>query len=121
MKQKTILIFDDDPHVLEIFTIVLEDMGYLIRQSSTSHDVLEKVEFCQPDLVLMDNWIPEIGGIAATKLLKGHSDYQHIPVVLVSANSEIEALAETASADAFLSKPFDLEKLEQLVAEFLNQ
>lgn len=120
MTQKKILIFDDDPYVLEIYSIVLEDLGYTINQSSTSHDVLEKVATYQPDLILMDNWIPEIGGIAATQLLKTHPKFSNIPVVLVSANSEIETLAKRALADAFLPKPFDLDKLEQLIADLLK-
>lgn len=121
MNNKKILIFDDDPHVLEIFSIVLEDMGYTINRSTTSHDVLEKVSRYQPDLILMDNWIPEIGGVAATQLLKGHSDFRSIPVILVSANSEVEVLANNALADGFLSKPFDLDRLEKLVEEFLHE
>lgn len=117
MENKRILIFDDDRHVLEIFTIVLEDMGHIVEQCQTSHDVLEKVERFQPDLILMDNWIPDIGGVAATQILKSHPQYRDIPVILVSANSDIEDLAATAKADGFLSKPFDLDSLEGIVNE----
>lgn len=121
MKNKTILIFDDDPHVMEIISIVLEDLGYTINRSTTSHDVLEKVGRYQPDLILMDNWIPEIGGVAATQLLKGHAGFRSIPVILVSANSEVEELAKKASADGYLSKPFDLDRLEELVNDIFRQ
>ncbi len=121
MNNKTILIFDDDQNVQEIFSIVLEDMGYTIKCSTTSHDVLEKASRYKPDLILMDNWIPEIGGVAATKLLKGHSEFRSIPVILVSANSEVEELAKNALADGFLGKPFDLDRLEKLVEEFLQE
>lgn len=117
MENKRILIFDDDRHVLEIFTIVLEDMGHIVEQCQTSHDVLEKVESFQPDLILMDNWIPDIGGVAATQILKSNPQYRDIPVILVSANSDIEDLAATAKADGFLSKPFDLDSLEGIVNE----
>lgn len=117
MENKRILIFDDDRHVLEIFTIVLEDMGHIVEQCQTSHDVLEKVERFQPDLILMDNWIPDIGGVAATQILKSNPQYRDIPVILVSANSDIEDLAATAKADGFLSKPFDLDSLEGIVNE----
>lgn len=117
MENKRILIFDDDRHVLEIFTIVLEDMGHIVEQCQTSHDVLEKVERFQPDLILMDNWIPDIGGVTATQILKSNPQYRDIPVILVSANSDIEDLAATAKADGFLSKPFDLDSLEGIVNE----
>jgi len=120
MNKKTILIFDDDPNVLEVFKIVLEDLGYQVRQSATSHDVLEKVGQFEPDLILMDNWIPEIGGILATQMLKAHHEYSKIPVILVSANSDIAKLAKQAGANSYLPKPFDLDKLEECVSKFLQ-
>ncbi|WP_312697944.1 MULTISPECIES: response regulator [Sphingobacterium] len=120
MVNKKILIFDDDQHVLEIFTIVLEDMGYIVEQSRTSHDVLDKVTSFQPDLIFMDNWIPDIGGVAATQILKSNPLYRDIPVILVSANSDIEFLASQAKANSFLSKPFDLDSLEGIVKNVLS-
>ncbi len=68
----------------------------------------------------MDNWIPNIGGIEATKLLKSQNEFKHIPVIYVTANNDIEALAESAQADDFVAKPFNLEDLEQKVAKYLN-
>ncbi|WP_313189774.1 response regulator [Sphingobacterium sp.] len=120
MENKKILIFDDDRHVLEIFTIVLEDMGHIVYQSRTSHDVLEKVSSFKPDLIFMDNWIPDIGGVAATQMLKSSPLYRDIPVILVSANSDIEFLAGQAKANCFLSKPFDLVSFEAIVNRILQ-
>lgn len=121
MENKRILIFDDDPHVLEIFTIVLEEMGHVVQHSQTSHDVLNRVSNFKPDLILMDNWIPDIGGVAATQILKSNDIFRDIPVILVSANSEIEDLACRAKANGFLSKPFDLESLENIVTKILQE
>lgn len=120
MKQKkTILIFDDDLNVLELCSIILENAGYHTETSSTSHDVLEKVTRYKPDLVLMDNWIPNIGGIIATQLLKNSELYKHIPVVYFSANNDVHLLAKQAGADTYLSKPFDLIDLENIIAQTL--
>lgn len=118
--RKKILIFEDDISILEIVTIILEDAGYSVSISQTSHDIIEKVAELRPDLILMDNWIPDIGGRAATQLLKNHPYFQHIPVIYVTANSDIAALAALAGADDFLAKPFDLEDLEMIVAKYLN-
>lgn len=109
---KKILIFDDDKTILNVFTIVLEASGYQVEISETSHDIIEKMQSIQPDLIIMDNWIPDIGGVKATRILKEHPEYNHIPVIYCSANSEIESLAEQAGADDYLSKPFDLVELE---------
>ena len=120
MKQKkTILIFDDDLNVLELCSIILDNAGYHTETSSTSHDVIEKVTRYKPDLVLMDNWIPNIGGIIATQLLKNSELYKHIPVVYFSANNDVHLLAKQAGADSYLSKPFDLIDLENIIAQTL--
>lgn len=118
--KKKILIFEDDISILEIVTIILEDAGYRVSVSQTSHDIIEKVAELTPDLILMDNWIPDIGGKEATRLLKKHPRFQHIPVIYITANSDIAALAEVAGADDFLAKPFDLEDLEFIVAKYLQ-
>ncbi|MGE8381357.1 MAG: hypothetical protein ACN6PN_23540 [Sphingobacterium sp.] len=48
-------------------------------------------------------------------MLKADDRFKHIPVIYVSANNDIESLAARAGADDFLSKPFDLEDLEDIV------
>ncbi|CAM3749620.1 response regulator [Sphingobacterium prati] len=112
-------MLDDDKHVLEVCTIILETIGYRVEVSETSHDILEKVKEVQPDLILMDNWIPKIGGMEATRLLKSHPTFRDIPVIYLSANTDIQQLAKQAGADNYLAKPFDLEDLENMVADLL--
>jgi len=120
MKQKIALVFEDDPHVLEIYEIVLQGMGFHVNSSMTSHDVLERVEKSRPDLIIMDNWIPDIGGVQATQLLKQHDTYNKIPVLYVSANTEVESLSKMARADAYLAKPFSLDELEGQILAVLE-
>jgi len=120
-KNKTVLIFDDDVNILELCSIILVESGYNVEISETSHDIIEKVTEINPDVILMDNWIPDIGGIKATQLLKQHPEFNHIPVIYFSANNDIHILAETAGADAYLPKPFDLIELENIVDNVLTQ
>ena len=116
-----ILIFDDDKSILEVITIIFESNGYKVEISETSHDIIQKVTDYQPDLILMDNWIPNIGGVEATQLLKNHDEFNKIPVIYVTANNDIEELAKLAKADDFVAKPFNLEDLEGKVAYQLKQ
>jgi len=120
MKNKTILVFDDDINILDVFTIVLESSGYHVEISETSHNILERVKEVNPDMIIMDNWIPNIGGVKATQILKGEPDFKHIPVIYCSANNDVSFLAEQAGADAYLAKPFDLDELENKVADLLR-
>ena len=117
---KKLLIFDDDKSILEVISIIFEENGYKVEISETTHDIIQKVTEFQPDVILMDNWIPNIGGVEATKLLKNHEDFKHIPVIYVTANNDIEMLAQKANADDFVAKPFNLEDLEEKVAHYMN-
>ncbi|WP_313003526.1 response regulator [Chryseobacterium gleum] len=121
MNKKRILIFDDDTAILEVITIIFEENGYDVKISETSHDILEKVAEYQPDIILMDNWIPRIGGVEATKLLKNSEEFNHIPVIYVTANNDIAALASEAQADDYVSKPFNLDDLEAMVEKHITE
>ncbi|RLJ32394.1 response regulator receiver domain-containing protein [Chryseobacterium sp. 7] len=121
MNKKKILIFDDDAAILEVITIIFEENGYDVEISETSHDILEKVAEYRPDVILMDNWIPKIGGVEATKLLKNSEEFNHIPVIYVTANNDIAALASEAQADDYVSKPFNLDDLEEMVAKHIKE
>ncbi len=121
MSKKKILIFDDDTAILEVITIIFEENGYDVKISETSHDIIEKVADYQPDVILMDNWIPKIGGVEATKLLKSTEQFKHIPVIYVTANNDIVALASEAQADDYVSKPFNLDDLERMVEKHIKE
>lgn len=120
MNKKKIMIFDDDTVILEVVSILFEDAGYDVHISETSHDILEKVDQYRPDIILMDNWIPNIGGVEATRLLKSHEEFSSIPVIYVTANNDIAALAANATADDYLAKPFNLDDLEDKIKKFIS-
>jgi CheY-like chemotaxis protein len=119
MSKKKILIFDDDTTILEVITIIFEENGFQVEISETSHDILERVAQYRPDVILMDNWIPRIGGVEATRLLKSHEEFKNIPVIYVTANNDIVALAREAQADDYVAKPFNLDDLEEKVAKYI--
>lgn len=113
-KKKRLVVFDDDEDLLNIFRFLFEDEGWKVETFSSCDEVIAVTQNIKPDLILMDNWIPSIGGIEATQLLKSHPDLRKIPVVYVSANNEIKELSIRAGADGFMAKPFDFSALMQL-------
>jgi two-component system cell cycle response regulator DivK len=118
-RAKKVFVFDDNVDILDLCTIILEDAGYEIKTSSTSNNIIEQVSAYTPDIIFMDNWLPDVGGIDATKELKAHTELQHIPVIYFSANNDVKSLAEQAGADDYLSKPFDIEELEKIISKHL--
>lgn len=113
--RKKVLIFDDDEDILAICTYILEEQGWEVNTFSNCNNIIEKVESIMPNVILMDNWIPDSGGIVATQAIKQQPNLKNIPVIYFSANNDIKTLAQQAGADSFLAKPFDLEELENIV------
>lgn len=116
---KKVFVFDDNTDILELCTIILQDAGYDIKTSSTSNNIIDQVMGYTPDIIFMDNWLPDVGGIDATRALKSHDLLKGIPVIYFSANNDVKSLAEQAGADGYLSKPFDIQELEDIISKHL--
>ena len=117
---KRILICDDDEDILSICTYILEESGWEVHTRKHCKNIVETVEEIQPDIILMDNWIPDMGGIKATQAIKSREGLSNIPIIYFSANNEVKALSQAAGADNFLAKPFDIDELEKVVSGFLK-
>ena len=115
---KKVFIFDDNIEILELCTEILQDIGCEVKTSPTTNRVEQQVADYMPDLIFMDNWLPDMSGIEATKLLKANDRLKNIPVIYFSANSNISELANQAGADDFLAKPFDIDKFEETVKKY---
>lgn len=118
--KKKIVIFDDDEDILSICSYVLEEQGWEVHTFTDCNNVTEKVQGVSPDVILMDNWIPDAGGIIATQTLKNSDKLKSIPVVYFSANSDIQLLANHAGAETYLAKPFDLQDLERVIDKVMT-
>jgi two-component system cell cycle response regulator DivK len=112
---KKIIIFDDDEDILSICNYILTEQGWEVHTFTDCNSIAEKVLNIMPDVILMDNWIPDAGGIVATQTLKNTEKLKNIPVIYFSANSDIQLLASHAGAETYLAKPFDLEELERII------
>lgn len=115
-----IIVFDDDQDILLLCNYILKEIGWEVYTFSNCKDIIDKVSAINPAIILMDNWIPDKGGIAATQEIKKSELLKHIPVIYFSANSLIEKLAREAGADGYLAKPFELEDLENLISSYVK-
>ena len=115
---KKVFIFDDNEELLELCTYILEETGCIIKTSMVSDKPDVQILEFMPDIIFMDNWLPSISGIEATKILKANDQVKHIPVIYFSANNNVSDLAKEAGADDFLAKPFDIADLESMVKKY---
>lgn len=116
---KKILICDDDRDILELCGHMLSK-EYDVVTADRVDDVVNLVEQENPNLVLMDLWIPDVGGEAAVLKLRANAATESVPVVLFSANEEIEQITEKVKANGFIKKPFSVKKLKMYIADRLR-
>jgi len=109
--KKCVLILDDDPEILTVCKIILEQENYIVETRLFCDNILMDCEDVSPDIILMDLWIPTIGGEQAVNLIKKNPATGHIPVVLFSANAGIDVIVERTNANGVLKKPFDIHVL----------
>jgi DNA-binding response OmpR family regulator len=118
---KKVLIYDDDTDLLEVCALILTAKNFEVIVKDKCTEIVNDILTHNPDVILMDNWIPDIGGVKATRLVKDSAKLRHIPVIFFSANNNISQLASEAGADYCLQKPFDITALEQIVANAVNK
>lgn len=114
----SILVVEDNDDLLVLFKLILESAGYKVETASDGKEALDCLEHTLPQLILMDVMMPGISGLQVTRTIKEQSDYQSLPVILVSA---IDCLKDEqlskSKADDIIYKPFDLDDLLSRVAE----
>jgi len=118
---KRVLIFDDDNDILQVCSIVLKSKGLVVFTDNSCDKLVEQIQSFTPHVILMDNQIPSIGGIKATRLIKETEEIKNIPVIFCSANTEVARLSEQAGSEYFLQKPFDIDELESLVLKAIGE
>lgn len=108
--KKKILIVDDDPDILDAMSLILENENFEIEATLNGKSLLKKSSF-DSDLILLDKRLSGIDGIEICKFLKAGETTKDIPVIMISAVSNIDELAEEAGADDFIEKPFNIRDL----------
>jgi DNA-binding response OmpR family regulator len=112
--KKKILIADDDPGILDALQMMLEDSGYDVRTTLFGQEIID-MDHDFPDLFLLDIWMSGIDGRNICKHLKSQDITTHIPVIMISANKDVQTLAKECGANDFLAKPFQMEKLLMMI------
>jgi CheY-like chemotaxis protein len=113
----TVLIVDDSPSSLQVLGELLGHAGYKVRSALSGEIALHSIEFCLPDLVLLDVRLPGIDGYETCRRLYADDRTHDIPVIFVSALSEPEDIRKAYGAGGvdFVTKPFPAEQVLALV------
>ncbi|WP_379084871.1 PleD family two-component system response regulator [Pedobacter sp. UC225_65] len=118
-KQKRITVADDDPGILDAVGMMLEMEGYEVNATLNGHTILN-FEQELPDIYVLDIWMSGTDGRELCKKLKSEELTKNIPVILISASNDLKRSAETAGADDFLAKPFEIDMLLSKIEKALT-
>jgi two-component system, OmpR family, KDP operon response regulator KdpE len=121
--KKRILIVEDDLRIQEFVSRILVLEGYEVATAETGEDGLQLVINFQPDLILLDNGLTKgLPAMNGEDFMRRYQEFGSIrvPVIIMSAASEAQAFVQQGHADAYLSKPFSLDDLLELVQKHVR-
>ncbi len=117
MATGTVLVVDDDPSIVELVVIALEDEGYAVI-SAVNGAALQIARDRQPDVILLDIMMPGMDGIEVSRRLRADPATANIPIVAMSAMERLHAAAPLMVANDRLPKPFEIAGLYKTVARW---
>lgn len=117
-----ILVIDDEPSGAAVIQALLHREGYCMVHRDSGEKALAEMETIAPDLILLDVMMPGLSGIEVCDRLKSDSQWQHIPIIMVTALSSKEDLANAleSGADDFITKPVNGVELRARVRSMLR-
>jgi DNA-binding response OmpR family regulator len=119
MKNKRVLVCDDDRDILEMLEIALEVNGFDVISENDSTRIFRTIDTTNPDALLLDLWMPVLSGDEIVKKLRQDPSKNKIPVVVISASQDGKEVALKAGANQYLDKPFDIDKLIMCLNEVM--
>ncbi len=117
-----ILLVEDDPMMQRMALKVLISRGYHCEVAGNGREAIAMAERLRPTLILMDLSLPEINGWDAARTLKANPQLASIPIIATTAHAMVgdRESALEAGCDECLTKPYEIEELVTMVAQFIG-
>jgi DNA-binding response OmpR family regulator len=117
----TVLIADDEAHVVELVRVTLEDDRVRVVEASDGATALELAAELEPELIFLDVNLPDVNGLEVCRRLRREPALAGIRIVMLTAAAQHEDVARGLSAGAshYLTKPFSPVRLLSLVEGLL--
>lgn len=122
MTEKTILVCDDESHILNVVSLKLRNAGYRVLTASDGQEALDLATQEKPDLIITDYHMPLLSGIELCRRLKQNAATMLIPAIMLTARGYHLGDTDTAESGILrmLSKPFSPRHLLSTVNEVLQ-
>jgi hypothetical protein len=103
----TVVVIDDDPHILELTSLILSRNGYHVLTASTARQGMEIISSQAPELALLDYMMPEMDGLATLREIKTRYPDTYVIMFTGKGNEEIAVELMKGGASEYILKPFN--------------
>ena len=119
---KTVLNVDDSPSIRQMVSFTLKSAGYEVIEAADGMDGLDKAKAKAVNLVLTDQNMPRMDGISLIKSLRATPQYKSTPILMLTTESSdsMKSQGRAAGATGWLVKPFDPQKLIEVVKKVIG-
>ena len=116
----TILVVDDEPHIVDLAKLYLQREGYRVETVATGKDALDRVSKVQPALVVLDVMLPDLDGFEVCRRIRKQSD---VPILMLTARGDDtdKIVGLELGADDYMTKPFNPRELSARVKAVLRR
>lgn len=120
---KKILIVDDERYFTDLVAVRLEKNGYAVVKAYNAAEAIEAVSREKPDLILMDNMLPDGNGLGLLEMIRSFGNAMLTPVILITAaiSDDIRKKSLAAGATDFIAKPITSEELLRKIAQVFEK
>ncbi len=110
---KTILVVDDERHIVRLVQVNLERAGYEVTTAYDGVEAIEAVQSELPDKIILDVMMPRMDGFEALKELRANEQTKDIPVIMLTAKAQDADIFKgwSSGVDSYLTKPFNPREL----------
>ena len=122
MSGQRTLVVEDEPEMLDIIRVNLEQAGYDVSLARDGVEAYEALETSEPQAVVLDLNLPNMSGFRFLRLVRRDSRWRSVPIIVVTAFAfeEVEDIA-SEGIDGFISKPFDPSELVEKLRWVLSK
>lgn len=120
MSREIILIVDDEPNIIELGRLYLENEGYRVESAGDGLEAMEKFKTLQPTLIVLDLMLPELNGWEVCKRIRAVSD---VPIIMLTARTDDvdKIVGLELGADDYMTKPYNPRELVARVKAVLRR
>ena len=120
---RSILTVDDSASMRQMLAFTLKHAGYQVIEAVDGQDALDKVKDQPVDLVLTDQNMPRMDGLALVQRVRGTAQHRSVPILILTTESsdEMKQAGRAAGATGWLVKPFDPPRLLEVIGKVIGR